>query len=500
MDTMASHSRQAFRALLSIFGLVGVIALVGGCLVVGSANACDKVAAPNGSDAAAGTETKPFKSAQRLVSALSAGQVGCLRAGVYNESVEFTRAGTPSARIVLKSFPDERARIVGEMAVRANAHYVTVSNLDLDGTNPGRWPGPAISANHVVFEDNDVTNRNMAVCFLIGTGSGRPQGTILRRNRIHNCGQLPATNLHEGIYVSNADGTQILDNVIYDVADMGIQLYPDAQGSVIRGNIIDGNGEGIIFSGDHGLTANNNLVEGNVITNSRIRFNVESYYEPGTPIGYGNVVRKNCIFGGARDSGNGGVSAVVGFSISESVIADPQYVDRAAKDFRLRESSPCRNLLTGAAPTLPPADPSPADPPPVDPQPVDPAPVDPPPVDPRPAPVPDLPPTTTPSPTSPAPGKGGRVTLRLHKRKIAPGRRVAARGRVVARGVTGKVAIQRRDRGGWRTIARAAITKGRRFDALVRVPAAGGGGVVSLRAVVRNVGESRTAQLLLRKS
>ena len=76
---------------------------------------------------------------------------------------------------------------------------------------------------------------------------------MIEHNRIHDCGVLPATNLDHGIYVAEADHTVIRRNLIYDNADRGVQLYPDADGTVVTGNVIDGNGEGVIFGGDsHG--------------------------------------------------------------------------------------------------------------------------------------------------------------------------------------------------------------------------------------------------------
>ena len=47
---------------------------------------CDRVAAPSGSDAAAGTESAPYATAQKLADSLSAGQTGCLRAGTYRQA------------------------------------------------------------------------------------------------------------------------------------------------------------------------------------------------------------------------------------------------------------------------------------------------------------------------------------------------------------------------------------------------------------------------------
>ena len=307
-------------------------------------NTCTKVASPRGSDVLPGTPAQPYRTAQKLASSLRAGDVGCLRAGTYNGNVELTNAGTGSARITLQSYPGERARIVGELAVRGGADYTTVANLDLNGRNPDNWPSPAVSATNVIFEGNDVTNDHTAVCFLLGTAT-RTRSVIIRDNRIHNCGALPATNRHVGIYVQHADDVEILKNVIYDNADMGIQLYTDAQRTLIKGNVIDGNGEGIIFSGDYGLVASNNLVEKNVITNSRIRNNVESHYARGAQPGRGNLVLNNCIYGGANDDGDGGVSRRRGFAMSGNLVADPQYVNRDAKDFRLAPGSPCAELV-----------------------------------------------------------------------------------------------------------------------------------------------------------
>jgi parallel beta-helix repeat protein len=197
----------------------------------------------------------------------------------------------------------------------------------------------------VTFQDNDVTNHHVAICFNLGNpGYGRPQGDVIQRNRIHNCGRMnPVSNHDHGIYVAYADNTKILNNVIYDNADRGIQLYPDAQHTLIRGNIIDGNGEGVIFSGAGGSTSNDNVLENNVISNSRIRHDVETWYPDGP--GHGNVVRNNCVFGGNQ----GTIADQPGYSVLSNLKVDPQYVDRGSKDFRLKAGSPCAAVLDGAA-------------------------------------------------------------------------------------------------------------------------------------------------------
>src|SRR5262249_17940258 len=153
------------------------------------------------------------------------------------------------------------------------------SNLRLDGINPARSPSPTVLGDRAVFRNDDVTNENTDICFILGslTRGFASEGTVIDGNRIHNCGKLPSQNRDHGLYLEFARDTQITRNEIYDNADRGIQLYPDADGTLIDGNLIVGNGEGIIFSGDGTLTSDDNIVRNNVIANSRDRYNVEYY-------------------------------------------------------------------------------------------------------------------------------------------------------------------------------------------------------------------------------
>ena len=165
-------------------------------------------------------------------------------------------------------------------------------------------------------------------------------------NRIHNCGRIPPTNHDHGIYVEGAQRTVIRGNLIYDNADRGVQLYPNAQRTLVTANVIDGNGEGVIFSSEAAggaysrpYASSDNVVTRNIISNSRERHNVESWW--GGPVGTGNVVRGNCLWNG--ELGNLDLSGG-GFLAVGNVVAEPRFVDREAKDFRLRGGSPCAGM------------------------------------------------------------------------------------------------------------------------------------------------------------
>ena len=291
-----------------------------------AASGCDQTASP-----APGA-------VQRLVDSLEPGQVGCLHGGTYTGDV---RVDTPG--ISLTRFGSEHATVKGRFWIARGADGVTVQGLYLDGTNRDGLPSPTVNADGATFRRNDVTNNHRSICFDLGHQEwGRADNARIELNRIHDCGRLPATNHDHGIYVAISSNTLIRGNWIYDNADYGIQLYPSAQNTRVVGNVIDGNGEGITFSGEYGLTSNGNVVEGNVIANSKVRNNVESWYPRGNPIGRGNIVRNNCIKGGAYDRGNGGIGYQLGFRVVDTIRTRATYADRGAEDFRLTAGSACR--------------------------------------------------------------------------------------------------------------------------------------------------------------
>jgi len=361
--TVLMRSVPGLRLRLTAFAatLVAVLSPAAGASAQ-TPSPCSRVASPSGSDAAAGSETAPFRTAQKLVDSLSAGHVGCLRAGSYSQSVRLSRGGTGGAPLTLRSYPGEEATLSGRLTIAASADWVTVEELYLDGRNAAGLPSPTVNADDVVFRNNDVTNQNSAICFLLGSstsggpaGYGRARRPKIISNRIHNCGRLPATNHDHGIYVEGADDAVISGNWIYDNADRGIQLYPDAHGTEVTGNVLDANGTNLIFSGDDGLASSDNTVHGNVLSRSVLRFNVESWWPDGGPRGQNNHFTSNCVYGAARtEHGTAGIdSSAGGFTATANTTAPPGYVDAAAKDFRLTAASACNSILGGYAATIP---------------------------------------------------------------------------------------------------------------------------------------------------
>jgi parallel beta-helix repeat protein len=276
----------------------------------------------------------------RFVRHLRPGAVGCL-SGTFHRSLSI-RNGCYR----LTSAPGSHATIDGLVSISRTAHDVVLSHLVMRSS---RIPNVRINGTRITIRRSAITNHHAGICISIGGGFehwGIASGVALLQNRIHDCGRLPATNHDHGIYVEGSVGARIAGNLIYNNADRGIQLYPNAKNSVITNNVIDGNGEGVAFGSEsaggeyhNDYASSGNLVTRNIISNSRERHNLESWW--GGPVGIANIARDNCLWNGAL--GNIDLSAG-GFLAIANVVAKPDFVDAAAGDFRLRPGSACADM------------------------------------------------------------------------------------------------------------------------------------------------------------
>jgi len=295
----------------------------------------DEVAdGPGVPDVCTGGVLKPGGQLQRFADSLRAGEAGCLRRGVYAGGVDLRKRN-----ISLRNYPGARPTISGgQVRISAMATGASIEGLRLVSDQFS----PLIYASHAVIAGNEITNGHTSICVLIDRypGTPAPRGVVVERNRIHDCGELPAANHDHGVYVDTARDALIRDNLIYDNADRGVQLYPNAQGTRVVANVIDGNGQGIIF----GNGSDGSLVKDNIISNSTVRHNVESSASTATH----NVVRGNCLWStvggyyGGDPPGSGVLPDPVGFRLGRNIVADPRFRNRA--HFRPDPASPCAGM------------------------------------------------------------------------------------------------------------------------------------------------------------
>jgi hypothetical protein len=307
--------------------------------------ACARFASVSGSDGNVGSLVSPFRSPQRLADSLAAGETGCLRGGVYDNGatyvVRFGRGGSAGAPITIRSYPGERARLVGIVYVPRGSNHVTLAAVDVEGR--GSQNTVQVNAEDFTLEDSDLTNawRGNSCLMLGDPGYGRAVRTIVRRNRFHECGNLSHGNKDHAIYAGYVSDAQIVDNLFWNSAAYAIQLYPDAQRTRFAHNVIDGDSPsvrgGLIFGGEGSYASSNNTVEQNIITYATV--NIEYWW--GGTIGSGNIARNNCLWAGR----SGNISSQVGFTASNNLTADPLFTNKATRDYRLKAGSPCLPLI-----------------------------------------------------------------------------------------------------------------------------------------------------------
>jgi parallel beta-helix repeat protein len=313
---------------------------------VESGKTCDRFASTTGSDNAPGTAARPFGTVARLLASLRRGQTGCLRSGIYDEDVTVSRGGAPGRPITVTSAPGEHATVRGIVWVADSANDVVLSDLSLQARASGREPSVQVNGDRVVLAGDDITNHHTGICVILGgefVQYGVAVDPVVERSRIHDCGRLPRTNLDHGIYVEGTRGARIVDNVIVRNADWGVQLYPDAQGTVVAGNVIAGNGGGVILAGGRergrDFASSGNVIERNVIAASQATSDLATSWK--ALVGRGNAARFNCLSGAMQ------IDAPDGTALQANITADPAFADAAGGDYRLRPTSGCRKVTTG---------------------------------------------------------------------------------------------------------------------------------------------------------
>jgi hypothetical protein len=304
---------------------------------------CQRFASPRGEDSNRGTKKSPFETAARLARALKAGQTGCLLAGRFTGNVGISGRGRPGLLITLRAAPGAKATICG-VQFQPGADYWRLSGLSIDGSCSTQWFTVQIYADHVTLDHDDVTNHHRAgSCVLIG-GHVRDGGVApnawLHHDRIHDCGSTTTGPASHGIYAAAARSARVTDSYIYGNSGYGIQLYPDAQGTLVERNVIDGNStkSGLVFAGRSPYASSNNVVTENIFTRNGM-FGITASW--GGQVGTGNLVKANCFWANSKGAFN---RDSVGFVRKRNLEANPNFVSAPSGDYRMHRKSPCRAM------------------------------------------------------------------------------------------------------------------------------------------------------------
>ena len=184
-------------------------------------------------------------------------------------------------------------RVEGTIWITGRARGSRLSGIRLT-TRDERFQIPLkVQADGARITRNFITASASSPCVLVGSDRVA-RGVRIERNRIAHCGK--EGKFDHLIYVSRTRGVVIRRNLLTDnPGGWAVHLYPDADGSLIERNTIDGNLGGVIFAGDgDGLTSDSNLVRNNTITGSGARWNIESSWSGG-PEGAPSLAQRNCL-------------------------------------------------------------------------------------------------------------------------------------------------------------------------------------------------------------
>lgn len=198
------------------------------------------------------------------------------------------------------------------------------------------WTGGANGVQPAVFGRS-------GICFHFGASGTVAADIVIRENYIHGCGQLvpddyygsndadtrpESTNLEHCVYTGHARRVSIIDNIMYDCADRGTQLYPNTADSLVRGNVFDRaiHQAGPVFL-VQGSTSCNNDIYGNTMTNPQNTTITINETQTTCAAASVNVIRDNvtCV----ATTGAVGASCSGFTGGTSNLTRNPGYIDRA---------------------------------------------------------------------------------------------------------------------------------------------------------------------------
>jgi Right handed beta helix region/Protein of unknown function (DUF1565) len=292
----------------------------------------------SGSDANPGSAELPWRTLDKAIESVRAGDTVVLRAGTYGARGTTTVMGSPgtsTAPVTWRGPPDEAMpTLLGH--VKISAGHQRFSHLLFDG--PTGTVKPLTSDNpdgeqvQISITGSSVDGIDISGCEIRNSGwhagiflSGARDARIVG-NYIHDNGDFAdpsQANQSHGIYWHSGSGL-IANNLIEHNVARGIQLYQEPHDVTIAHNTIVRNGKtGIQFAND----TRDSLAVGNVVA-----LNGEYGIRASELAGSGNVARGNLLWGNPE----GDLALLGKLATEDNVVQDGRF----APGYRLEPTSP----------------------------------------------------------------------------------------------------------------------------------------------------------------
>ena len=202
---------------------------------------------PNGSDTNTGTIDAPFKTVQKALDTVKAGQTIYLREGTYTALNTFKSSGTEGNYITLRNYPGEKPYLTmtagsdGAILHLDGNAYIKIEGLEIGGLSSVIAQGILLDGNenHVIIRNNDIHNllttkpgenengeANAILCYGEGkTEEDAINNICIENNLVHN----NTTGWCESVSVTgNAKYINIINNTVYENTNIGIDFYGNA--------------------------------------------------------------------------------------------------------------------------------------------------------------------------------------------------------------------------------------------------------------------------------
>jgi len=247
------------------------------------ANAADFVVAPTGDDNAAGAAGTPWRTIQRALRTVKAGDTVIVEDGTYAGLACDRVSGTAAARIVFRSRNRWGAKITSPTS-GSSEDYVQLS-----------------SCSYITFDGFEVSGAPRSGIAILGNmdDGSDARGVIIQNCFSHDNGGTQAAGRHDGVFSGFALDLTIQDNRIDTTGEHGIYVSNAADNPAILRNDISNTGNNCIqinadlSTGGDGLISNWRI-EGNTVRNCKgsAGFNLDGAIR--------GVARNNVIFNAAK--------------------------------------------------------------------------------------------------------------------------------------------------------------------------------------------------------
>jgi hypothetical protein len=295
-DQMNRPINFRFGTMAKIFSAACLlIILLGGTPVnINAQTVCTHYVATDGNDANTGSLIgAPWRTIQKSANTVEAGDIVCVRAGTYNETVGINVSGSSAdGYVVFQNYPGEQVILDGGSSIVPsgwgamihirNGEYIIVKGFEIQN-----------------YKTSLVDHVPMGI-FVDGTGNH----IELRDNIIHdietNFGGANGGDAH-GIAVYGTSGVESISEIIIDNNQVYDLKLGSSESLAVNGNVDqfqvtnnvvhDNNNIGIVAIGFEGTApandqARNGIVSGNVV------YNINSFGNPA----YGNERSAGCIY------------------------------------------------------------------------------------------------------------------------------------------------------------------------------------------------------------